>query len=400
MIDGDRITRTLLGLLAIPSPCGLTDEIVRHISRELGDLGIEHELTRRGTIRARLPGREPGPARAIVTHVDTIGAMVRFVRDDGRLMVAPIGHWSSRFAEGVRVTVFGGRKAHRGCLLPCVEWGVSRDQGVEAVAQDWDHVELRLEEAVFSREDVLELGIEVGDFVALESQPEVLENGYIVGRNLDNKAGTAAVLDLIRHLHEESLQPRHDTYVLFTITETIGAGMGGAVLPEVSELLTVDFASGKSTEKSPFRRVTLASGDASGPYDFHLTAHLNSLADRASVPIEQKYLKAFHSDAAAALVAGHDVRTAVIAYAGDASHSVERTHVLSLTNVARLLEAYVTSEPTFAGDAPVTTVERFSRQFSADQLPPPSELPDAASVIDEGPGRARSKPGESTSGDE
>lgn len=370
MIDGDRIMRTLLELLAIPSPCGLTDEIVRHISGILTELKVEHQLTRRGTIRARLPGLEPGPARAIVTHVDTIGAMVRFIRDDGRLAVSPIGHWSSRFAEGVRVTVFGSERAHRGCLLPCVEWGVSRDQGVEAVAQDWDHIELRLEEPVFSREDILELGIEVGDFIALDSNPEALDTGYIVARNLDNKAGTAAVLDLIRHMTEEGLQPRHDTFVLFTITETIGAGMGGAVLPEVSELLTVDFASGKSTEKSPFRRVTLASGDASGPYDFHLTAHLHKLAERASVPIEQKYLKAFHSDAAAALVAGHDVRTAVIAYAGDASHSVERTHVLSLTNVARLLEAYVTSEPTFAGDAPVTTVEKFSRQFDADRLPP------------------------------
>lgn len=381
MIDGDRITRTLLELLAIPSPCGMTDEIVQYVSGVLAGIGIEHELTRRGTIRALLPGREPEPARAIVTHVDTIGAMVRLIRDDGRLTVAPIGHWSSRFAEGVRVTIFSSDRTHRGCLLPCVEWGVSRDQGVEAVPQNWDHIELRLEAPVFSRQDILDLGIEVGDFIALDSAPEVLDTGYIVGRNLDNKAGTAAVLDLIRHLTEEGVQPMHDTYVLFTITETIGAGMGGAVLPEVSELLTVDFASGKSTEKSPFRRVTLASGDASGPYDFHLTAHLHQLAERASVPIEQKYLKAFHSDAAAALVAGHDVRTAVIAYAGDASHSVERTHVQSLTNVARLLEAYVTSEPAVAGDAPLTTVDKLSRQFSGDQLPPHRDLPDAASVI-------------------
>lgn len=381
MIDGNRMRATLERLLAIPSPCGLTDEIVRYISGVLGEIGVEHELTRRGTIRARLPGREPGPARAIVTHVDTIGAMVRSIRDDGRLLVAPIGHWSSRFAEGVRVTVFGSERAHRGCLLPSVEWGVSRDQGVDAVPLSWEHIELRIEEPVFSREDVAALGIEIGNFVARDSQPDFLDNGYIVGRNLDNKAGTAAVLDLLRHFVEEGIEPENDTYVLFTITETIGAGMGGAVLPEVSELLTVDFASEKSTEVSPVRCVTLASGDASGPYDFHLTAHLDRLAELAGVPIEQKYLKAFHSDAAAALVAGHDVRTAVIAYSGDASHSVERTHITSLTNVARLLEAWVTSEPTFAADAPVTTVDRFSRQFSADQLPRTGDRPDAAAIV-------------------
>jgi len=388
VIDAKRMTDSLLELLSIPSPCGFTDEVVHYLSGQLSRIGVEFQLTRRGTIRARLPGADPGPARALVTHVDTVGAMVRLVRDDGRMMVAPIGHWSSRFAEGARVTIFSETRAHRGCLLPCVEWGVSRDHGVEAVPLDWDHVELRLEDAVFSAEDVAKLGIEVGDFIALDSNPEVLDNGYVVARNLDNKAGTAAVLELIRHLSETKEKPSHDTYVIFTITETIGAGMGGAVLPEVSELVTVDFASVRSEEKSPFKRVTLASGDASGPYDFHLTAHLRKIAERAGIPMLQKHLKAFHSDAAAALVAGHDVRTAVLAYAGDASHSVERTHIDSLMNIARLLEVYVTSEPTFSEDAPVIPVEHLSHQFRSDQLPQVSEAPNTASVISAGNGRS------------
>ena len=387
MIRGDRIRRTLAELLAIPSPSGFTDEIVRYISATLEELGVEHELTRRGTIRARLPGRDGAPARAVVTHVDTIGAMVRFVNDDGRLLVAPIGHWSSRFAEGARVTVFGSDRAVRGSLLPQVEWGVSRDQGVADVPLTWDNIELRLEERVYSRDEVAALGIEVGAFIALDPQPEILNNGYIVGRNLDNKAGTATVLEWIRHSIEEKAQLTHDTYVLFTITETTGAGMGGAVLPEVSELVTVDFASVRSSDKRPYQHVTIASGDASGPYDFHLTAHLYALGERAGIPIEQKYLKAFHSDAAAALVAGHDVRTAVVAYAGDASHSIERVHVESLINVANLLEAYATSAPTFARDVPVTTVDRFSRQIRSNQLPRSADVPDTASVIDRPPGQ-------------
>ena len=381
MIEPNRIKNTLLDLLAIPSPCGFTDEIVHYISGVLKDIGVRHELTRRGTIRALIPGAKPAPARAIVTHVDTIGAMVRFIGDDGRLQVAPIGHWSSRFAEGARVTVFGEQGAFRGCLLPRVEWGVSHDAGVDTVPQGWDHIELRLEEAVFSAEDVESLGIGVGSFIALESRPEAFENGYIVGRNLDNKAGTAAVIEFLRHLAEEDIQASHDTHVLFTINETTGAGMGGAVLPEVSELLTVDFASVHTSDKTPFKRVTLATGDASGPYDFHLTAHLRAIAERENIPLQQKYLKAFHSDAAAALVAGNDVRTAVIAYAGDASHSIERTHRDSLVNVVRLLMAFVTSEPTFARDEPLTTLEEFSHQIDSEKLPQAEHVPDTADII-------------------
>jgi putative aminopeptidase FrvX len=298
------------------------------------------------------------------------------------VQVAPIGHWSSRFAEGSRVTVFSAGGAYRGCLLPRVEWGISRDEGVEKVPQDWDHVELRLEEAVFCARDVRDLGIEVGDYVVPDSNPQVLDNGYIVGRNLDNKAGTAAVLELLRHMCEEGIEPFHDTYVLFTITETTGAGMGGAVLPEISELVTVDFASVRSTEKSPFKRVTLASGDASGPYDFHLTSHIRQIAERFDIPMQQKYLRAFHSDAAAALVAGHDVRTAVVTYAGDASHSIERTHIDSLTNLTRLLENYLVSEPTFSRDISKESADTFSHQIEPDKLPHKKEAPDPASVIE------------------
>jgi putative aminopeptidase FrvX len=111
MIDRNTLSRVLLDVLAIPSPCGFTDEVIRYLAAELDRLDVDYDITRRGTIRARLPGAErpeqgDGTARAIVNHVDSIGAMVRRIRADGRLEVAPIGYWSSRFAEGARVTLF------------------------------------------------------------------------------------------------------------------------------------------------------------------------------------------------------------------------------------------------------------------------------------------------------
>jgi hypothetical protein len=93
-------------------------------------------------------------------------------------------------------------------------------------------------------------------------------------------------------------------------------------------------------------------------------------------------LAASHNDAAAALAAGHDVRTAVVAYAGDATHSVERTHFKSLENMVQLLLGYMCSEPTFAHDTSTKTVSDFSHQIDADRLPTKSgkEL-DAVEVI-------------------
>lgn len=382
MSHPEALRKWLLDLLAIPSPCGFTDDAVHYIASQLKALGIGFDLTRRGTLRAHVPGAKGGQARAIVCHVDSIGAMVRRLRSDGRIDIAPIGYWSARFAEGARVTLFSQGRAFRGTLLPRVKWGVSRDAGVDSVPMDWDHLELRLDESVFSNADLRDLGIEVGNFIALDSNPEFLDNGFVVGRGLDNKAGVAAVLAALAQIREQEIGLPQDIYILFTVTETIGTGTGSALLPEVSELVTVDFASVPAHEKSLEKRVTIAAGDSSGPYDYHLTAHLRQLAQQSDIPHAVKLLEAYHSDAAAALAAGHDVRTAVIAYAGDASHSMERTHIDSLRNISRLLVAYASQSPTFAEDPQLTTVEHFSRQIDAKHLPPArTRLPEVADLI-------------------
>ena len=109
MLDKDRLQSTLLDLLAIPSPSGMTDEITRYIGNRLTAIGVEFDITRRGTARALLPGRESvadEPSQAVVCHVDTIGAMVSQIQENGRLLVAPIGYCSSRLAEGSRITLF------------------------------------------------------------------------------------------------------------------------------------------------------------------------------------------------------------------------------------------------------------------------------------------------------
>ncbi len=57
-VDMGYLRQRLLEMLAIPSPTGFTNELSRYVCNELEQLGIGHELTRRGTIIARMPGAE------------------------------------------------------------------------------------------------------------------------------------------------------------------------------------------------------------------------------------------------------------------------------------------------------------------------------------------------------
>ena len=145
-IDIDYLCDRLAKLLAIPSPTGYTDNVVRHCAAELDRLGIPFEVTRRGAIRARLRGKASRPARAIAAHLDTLGAQVRRIKKNGRLELVPIGHWNARFAEGARCTIFTeAGQSTRGTILPLKASGHTFNEEIDTQPAGWDYVELRVD---------------------------------------------------------------------------------------------------------------------------------------------------------------------------------------------------------------------------------------------------------------
>lgn len=242
--DLDYLKRVLLEMLAIPSPTGFTDTIVRYVAERLDELGIPFELTRRGTIRATLKGRQSSPDRAVSAHLDTIGASVRQVQDNGRLALAAVGCWSSRFAEGSRVSVFTDTGVYRGSVLPLMASGHAFNTAIDQMPISWEHVEVRLDAYCTTRADCEALGIAVGDFVAFDPLPEFTESGHISARHLDDKAGVAALLAALKAVVESGRQPLIDCHPLFTITEETGSGAAAALPWDVSEFVGIDIPGG------------------------------------------------------------------------------------------------------------------------------------------------------------
>ncbi len=349
-IDREYLKRMLLGMLAIPSPSGYTDSIVHYVGEELERLGIGFELTRRGAIRALIEGERRKPIGALVAHLDTLGAMVRELKPNGRLGLAPIGTWSSRFASGGRVTVFTGKHTRRGTVLPLLASGHVYNERIDKQPVSWDHVELRIDERAGGVEDLEGLGIRVGNFVAFDPQPEVTESGFIVSRHLDNKAGVASLLAAAKAIRDQGITPACDTRLLFTIFEEVGSGGSAILHQDVAELVSIDNATPAPGQNSTEFDVTVAMMDSSGPFDYHLTRKLIGLANRHGIPLRRDVFKYYRCDSASAVEAGNDIRTALICFGVDASHGHERTHVDSLTRLSELIGLYIQSEPAVKGD--------------------------------------------------
>ncbi|MEM9028852.1 MAG: osmoprotectant NAGGN system M42 family peptidase [Pseudomonadota bacterium] len=343
-IDTDYLQEQLQVLLDIPSPTGYTDNIVRYVCGELERIGIEYDLTRRGAVRGVLPGQENAGARAIVAHVDTLGVQVKGIKPNGRLELVPIGTWSARFAEGARTTVFTEKGTYRGTILPLKASGHTYGDDVDAQPIGWPFVELRTDALGTTPDEIAKLGIDIGDIVAIDPQPEFLENGFIVSRHLDNKAGVAVMLAALRALATSEGTPPVDVFWLFTIAEEVGHGAASIVLPDISSMVAVDNGTSAPGQNSSEFGVTVSMADQTGPFDYHLTRKLVELCQENDIRCQKDVFRYYRSDSASAIEAGADVRTALVTFGVDASHGYERIHMHALRSLAELLTCYSMSE--------------------------------------------------------
>ncbi|MGC2855203.1 osmoprotectant NAGGN system M42 family peptidase [Novispirillum sp. DQ9] len=367
-IDTDYLCRVLLRLLETASPSGMTDNVVHLVGAELEALGIDYALTRRGAIRANLAGRGGGgafaPERAIIAHLDTLGAMVKELKPNGRVALAPIGHWSARFAEGTRCTIHSdGLRCVTGTILPLKASGHTYNEEVDTQPSKWTNLEVRIDEDCRSLDDLHRLRIDVGDMVAIASSPVITPTGFINARHLDDKAGVATILAAAKAVTEGQVRLPMDCHLLFTISEEVGVGASAVLHGDVAEMVSIDngtLAPGQNTSEYG---VTVTMMDSAGPFDWHLTRTLLGLCEAHGIEHSRDVFRYYRSDGAAALEAGNDIRTALLCFACDGSHGWERTHVRSLEALAALLTLYMQSDLAFQRDRrPIGPMEDFPYQ--------------------------------------
>jgi peptidase M42 family hydrolase len=362
-IDMNWATEILLQLLRTPSPSGRTDAVMQLVGDVLHDLGVPFELTRRGALLSHLPSDRGGPHRAVVVHADTIGCMVQSLKPNGRLSIIPIGTWSARFAEGARVKVLveDPDRTYTGTIMPLMASGHAYGDGVDGQGVGWEHVEVRVDQRVHSHIDLQALGIQVGDFVAVDAQPEVTPSGFIVSRHLDGKAGVAAALAAVKAICDAQVSLPTPAELLVTIAEEIGHGASHGLHADVAEMVSIDNSVVAAGQHSIEDGVTIPLSDMTGPFDYHLTRKLLGLCAEHRIPHVRDTFRWYRSDVAAALEAGAATRAALVAFGLDGSHGWERTHCDSIRHVAGLLTTYLRTELTFArwDRTPLGTLDEF-----------------------------------------
>jgi len=341
-IDSDYLLNFLIGLLNTPSPTGYAYRAVDYTEKALAEIhSLQLSKTRKGALIAKFPGKRSDNPRSLTAHVDTLGAMVKEIKPNGRLKLTRIGGilWNTVETEGC--TVFTNRgDPVRGSLMAIKASGhVFGGQAISELKREEGNMEVRLDARTTSQAETEALGIQVGDFVAFDPRVEV-NNGFVRSRHLDDKACAACVVAAVKALVEAGFEPVQDTYLHISNYEEVGHSPADGLPADLAELVVVDMAAVGEGQTSDEYHATLCVKDSGGPYHHDLSQRLREVAQQHDIPYKVDIYPSYNSDGGA-LFHESDVAVALIGPGIDASHNYERTHTDSLLATARWVMAYL-----------------------------------------------------------
>ena len=344
-INQEYFTDFLVKLLNIASPTGFAEPAIAFVEKELSQYKqLELSRTRKGALVAKWKVDNVLPPVAFTAHVDTLGAVVKEIKSNGRLRLSRIGgiQWPSVETEGVWIFTSKGERIRGSVLIDTASGHVHGAEGSKTPRDD-DHMEVRLDAHTTSEKETRALGINIGDCVAFDTRTEVT-NDFIRSRFLDDKACVANLVAAIKSMTESGLIPARTVYFHISNYEEVGHGAAAGIPAEVAEVICVDMAVvGKGQESDEFS-VTLCIKDGGGPYHFGLNNKLRALAEQHNIPYKTDVYVFYGSDGEAFWRAGGDVALALIGPGIDVSHNYDRAHMDGLNATTNWIMAYLLSE--------------------------------------------------------
>ncbi|HFI0139423.1 M42 family metallopeptidase [Streptococcus sp. A22] len=334
----------IVKLTNTPSPTGFTTDIMNYIKSEVESFGYQATKTAKGGILVSVLGESDQQHRIVTAHLDTLGAMVRAIKPDGRIKMDLVGGFGYPSIEGENCLIHCAKngKVFTGTIL-MHQTSVHVYRDANTAERNQTNMEIRLDEKVSSADETRALGIEVGDFISFDPRTVVTATGFIKSRHLDDKVSAAILINLLKTYKEEGITLPYTTHFYFSNNEEIGYGANSSLPDKVVEYLAVDMGAMGDDQQTDEYTVSICVKDGSGPYHYELRQHLVSLAEKENIPYKLDIYPYYGSDASAAMRAGADVKHALLGAGIESSHSYERTHLDSVQATERMVDAYLKS---------------------------------------------------------
>ena len=314
---------------------GAVRELIYGEVRNFPDCEIKTDNAGNLIVR-KLGKKEPKNRLMFSAHMDEIGFIITNIEEGGFLRFAAVGSIDTRVTIGKRVLV--GENALPGLIGSKAIHLVKKDEFDKLADLD----ELYIDIGADSKEEAEKL-VSPGDRAVFDSDFAVFGDGIIMGRALDDRAGCAVLMELLKADAEYSFT------VCFTTREEIGGNGASAaafgVDPDIA--VVVEATTAGDVANVPGDKYVCEQGrgpvvsfmDKGTVYDMELYRRIMDLAAENDIPAQTKHAICGSNDASAIHRTRAGIRPAAVSLPARYIHSPAATVKISdAENTLRLLK--------------------------------------------------------------
>lgn len=171
-----------------------------------------------GSIIAHKKGALKGPKIMLAGHIDEIGFLIKNIDENGYLRLHPVGGWWPHVLLSQAMTI----RTRKGDEFVGVV-GSKAPHGMKPAVRNkvMDLADLFVDIGVNSKEEVLSLGIQIGDTMTPKADFHVMANpNFLMSKAWDDRIGAAIVANVMRNLKNQETQAH--VYGVGTVQEEVG----------------------------------------------------------------------------------------------------------------------------------------------------------------------------------
>jgi endoglucanase len=279
-------------LVEVTGPSGYESLIRECVIEEVEPMVDEIRVDNLGNLIVRKGGKAKDGLRIMVAaHMDEIGIMVSHVDERGYIRFMPIGGLNAKVCLGSRVRFLNG------------ELGVISNEPAAAGRNALTFEQMFID---FGWDGQGDPPIKVGDVGVFEGI--MLELGErIVSKALDDRISVAVLIETLRRMDADNIQPPHEIYFVFSVQEEVGLrGANTAAFGIEPDLgLAVDVTRTGDTPKAAKMEVSLGNGPAIKVRDQRMISDprvvkwMVETAQKAQLPFQLEVLYRGTTDAGA-----------------------------------------------------------------------------------------------------
>lgn len=349
----------LKNLCELVGPSGFEQDVQRFIKKEIESRVDKVEVDALGNLIATVKATDPQmPSILLAAHADEIGFIVKKIEPNGTLRFEQLGGFDNRVLLAQPVTIKGSEGYIEGVIGTLAVHYVKWDDPKRITS----HRDLYIDVGASSAEEVLEMGIKVGQPISYGSGLKLAgdkKRNRVVGKALDDRAGCAVLIELIKNLESNKESKHGDIYCVFTVQEEVGLRGASVLSPGIKS----DFALAVDTTPTSDTYDVLMTGTRTlggGPCikiaDKSLIAHplvtglLEKVAVEQSIPYQQEIFMGIGTDAGAIHMTSTGVSSGVVSIPSRYTHTpIEIVDLDDLKNTVLLIEAFIFSSKELVG---------------------------------------------------